>query len=272
MRNNHLVYEIHSLEVDISVRDTRISIFRTASRWIRPSFSFCFVPGADLVLAYSLSAAQPDQHTLAALLYAAFTPSPAKPYGGMPDEVWFDGLPGDAPTLQQIFDHLGIPARYVSPDSSRNGNVERFVATLKKAFWDLLLDLANPEEPESRKKIEGLTLHHLDGMLESYLIASNQMVHDESEVSPLTAWQTSYSPKQADPSQLAGLLSEWLPRTVMRDGISYQGRRYWHKRFATLAPGTVVSLRSVPSFSVSSPETIEVFFQTGWLCSLAVQR
>src|SRR6266705_726178 len=85
-----IIYEMHSAMIDIELRDTRRRGYRTANGRIRPYFTFVFFPKASLVMASSLSADEPDQQMLAALLFAAMSKSSGQLYGGIPDEIWLN--------------------------------------------------------------------------------------------------------------------------------------------------------------------------------------
>jgi hypothetical protein len=85
-----IVYEMHTIEFDFEVKDTRRREDRTASGRLRPYFTFVFFSKASLVMASSLSADEPDQQMLAALLFAAMSKSSGQLYGGIPDEIWLN--------------------------------------------------------------------------------------------------------------------------------------------------------------------------------------
>ncbi len=266
---SQVVYEIHTLVVDTEILDRRHFKYRTASRRIRPYLTFCFAPKANLVMSFTLSADRPDQRSLAALLYAAILQSEEKPFGGIPDEIRLYSQIPVGPPLQEALDTLGITLRTLSDELSPSWEIERFIATLKKDVWQAILDYTGLQGSQPEEVIRSLTLREMEDALNHYLTQYHQRVNNKTGVSPLTCWQTHCVTERADPHQLTELLGESIPRIVTHNGIHYRARRYWHDDLAELAPGTAVLICPTPS--LSTPRTIEVFFQGKWKCSASVR-
>ncbi len=269
MSGSYVVYEIHTLVVDVEIIDRSHFKYRTASGRIRPYLTFCLAPKAYLVMSFTLSADRPDQRSLAALLYAAIMQSQEKPYGGIPDEIWLYSQIPVGPPLQEALDTLGITLQTLSGELPLSGEVERFIATLKRDVWESILEYMGFRESQPEEVSRSLTLRQMEDALSHYLTQYHQRVNNKTRVSPLTFWQTHCVTERADPHQLTELLGESIPRIVTHKGIQYRARRYWHDDLAELAPGTEVLICPTPS--LSTPRTIEVFFQGKWKCSASVR-
>ena len=266
---SQVVYEIHTLVVDGEIIDRRHFKYRTARGRIRPYLNFCLAPKAYLVMSFTLSVDRPDQRSLAALLYAAIMQSQEKPYGGIPDEIWLYSQIPVGPPLQEALKTLGITLRAISDELPLSGEVERFIATLKRDVWETILDYTGLQESQPEEITGSLTLREMEDAIRHYLTQYHQRVNSRTGISPLTFWQTHCVTEQADQHRLTELLGERIPRIVTHKGIHYQARRYWHDNLAELSPGTEVLICPTPSFS--TPRIIEVFFQGKWKCSASVR-
>jgi hypothetical protein len=261
-----IVYEMHTIEFDIELKDTRRRGDRTASGRLRPYFTFVFFPKASLVMASSLSAEEPDQQILAALLFTAMSKSSDQPYGGIPDEIWlYESTASFAPRLQRLHDNLGITIRSNNIGQHHTGEAERILETLKQQVWKALPIYMGNQGIMQGSAIEYLTLHELDDIIRDCLIGYHQRVNDKTGLSPFTFWETQCFPCSVDPHRLACLLGEGIHRTITHRGIYYQHRLYWHKDLATLPLGAEVHV--YPSPSLARPMTIEVFHREQWICS-----
>jgi Mu transposase-like protein len=261
-----IIYEIHVARIDIELRDTRRRGYRTANGRIRPYFTFVFFPKASLVMASKLSADEPDQQMLASLLFAAMSKSFDQPYGGIPDEIWLnESTVMFATRLQRLHDNLGITIRSNEIGQHHTGEAERFLVALKQQVWEALPIYMGKQWTMQSNVTEYLTLHELEDIIRDCLIGYHQRINSETELSPLTFWESHCFPRSVDPHRLARLLSEGLRRTITHRGIYYQHRLYWHEDLATFTPGTEVHLYPCPS--LARPKTIEVFHQGQWICS-----
>jgi hypothetical protein len=266
-----IIYELHIAMIDIDLKDTRRHGYRTATGILRPYFTFVFFPKASLVMASSLSAEEPDQQMLAALLFAAMSKSSDQPYGGILDEIWLnEGTPMFATRLQCLHDNLGITIRSNIIGQHHTGEAERMLETLKQQVWEALPIYMGNQGIMQGSAIEYLTLHELDDIIRDCLIGYHQRVNDKTGLSPLTFWETQCFPCSVNPHRLASLLGEGIHRTITHRGIYYQHRLYWHEDLATLPPGTEVHV--YPSPSLSRPMSIEVFHQGQWICSALIIR
>jgi hypothetical protein len=266
MEEQQIVYEIVSLAVDARLKDTRAPLHRTRTGEIRPTLSICFAPQAQFVMAYSLNTEPLNQETLAALLYAAFATTEKVPYGGLPDVVTCGSMEAFTPALQHTLDCLGIRVQQGSSVSPVfRGRAERLLARMQQEFWNELSDGSPPDNLPSDISTVDLTLFEVNYLLRSYLLAYNQAISER----PGMAWQPS---RKGEPTQIGTLLGTLHTRTLTRKGISYLMHTYWHEQLAAFVPGTTVLLRPIPSFSASTPETIDVFIQSEWICSFVVQQ
>jgi hypothetical protein len=230
-----IVYVMHSIEFDFELTDTRRRGKRTASGRLRPYFTFVFFPKASLVMASRLSAEEPDQQMLAALLFAAMSKSSDQSFGGIPDEIWIN----ESETLkQQVWEALPI---YVGKQGTMQSNV-----------------------------IEYLTLHELEDIVRECLIDYHQRINSETGLSPLAFWERHCFPRFFDQRQLEDLPGEGIHRHISQRDIYYQHQLYWHADLATLTPGTEVHI--YPSPSLARPVTIEVFHREQWICSAFMIR
>src|SRR5260221_10738365 len=83
-------------------------------------------------------------------------------------------------------------------------------------------------------------------------------------MSPLDYWAEHCLANPADPRQLDMLLKESATRRVIKTGIKYEARVYWHPDLATLV-GQDVLIRAEPSSY--APDEIEVFHRGQWICT-----
>jgi len=245
-----IIYELHVARIDIELRDTRRREHRTATGRIRPYFTFVFFPKASLVMAFSLSAEEPDQQMLSALLFAAMSKSPDQPYGGIPDEIWLnESTAMFATRLQRLHDNLGITIRSNKIGQHHTGEAERFLEALKQLVWEALPIYMGKQGTMQSNVTEHLTLHELEDIIRDCLIGYHQRVNDKTELSPLTFWETHCFPCPVDPHRLTSLLGEGIHRTITHRGIYYHHRLYWHEDLATLTPGTEVHVYPSPSLA-----------------------
>ena len=87
---------------------------------------------------------------------------------------------------------------------------------------------------------------------------------DDTGRTRLSFWQEISSMRSFDPSILALLLRQTQQRTVMKGGICYKGRRYWHPSLASLVGEKVELCLDERDLM---PRTIEVVFLNQWICT-----
>jgi hypothetical protein len=266
-----IVYEMHSIEFDFELTDTRQRGKRTASGRLRPYLTFVFFPKASLVMASRLSAEEPDQQMLAALLFTAMSKSSDQSFGGIPDEIWInESIAMFAPRLRRLRDNLGIIIRSKEEGQLHTGEAERFLETLKQQVWEALPIYVGKQGTMQSNVIEYLTLQELEDIVRECLIDYHQRINSETGLSPLAFWERHCFPRLFDQHQLENLLGEGIHRHITHRGIYYQHQLYWHADLATLTPGTEVYI--YPSTSLASPVTIEVFHREQWICSAFMIR
>ena len=89
-------------------------------------------------------------------------------------------------------------------------------------------------------------------------------VHSETGETPLQYWKDHCLALTVDPRRLDVLLMEPCKRRVIKEGIKYDGRIYWHMALAPLVSENVL-IRVEPSYS--APDEIQVFYDGQWICT-----
>lgn len=139
------------------------------------------------------------------------------------------------------------------------GKIERFFRTLNQKFLsDLAITLKN------KRFTHFLTLKQLDQIVYKFIIEYNNAVHSETKMNPIKRWEKDgflpQIPESLEHLDLL-LLTEAKPRMIRRDGIYFQGLRYFDIILAEYVGKTVV-IRYVPSDITS----IRVFYNEKFLC------
>jgi hypothetical protein len=128
-------------------------------------------------MASSLSADEPDQQMLAALLFAAMSKSSGQLYGGIPDEIWLnESIAMFALRLRRLHDNLRITIRSNKEGQLHTGEAERFLETLKQQVWEALPIYVGKQGTMQSNVIEYLTLHELEDIFRDCLIDYHQRI------------------------------------------------------------------------------------------------
>ncbi len=220
-----------------------------------------------LVMAGLFSYDPPDRFLVAAAIREALLTTEQKPFGGVPDEIWVDnGKDLIADHVRQLVQGLGstlFPGPPHYPEL--RGIVERFHETLDTRLWATLPGYvgANVVERNPKARAE-LSLSELDHCFHIFIKRYHQEVHTSLGQTPLQFWLEHASPVPVNERLLDVLLKEAAPRRVLKQGIKYSGRVYWHPGLATLVDEDVL-VRAAPSYV--APDELEVYFEDQWQCT-----
>ncbi|HAU3594268.1 TPA: DDE-type integrase/transposase/recombinase [Legionella pneumophila] len=157
--------------------------------------------------------------------------------------------------IQLIFSTIGKPRG--------RGKIERFFSTINQR---VLQDLPSyVQQGTSVKKSECLTLEELELKLKSFILDEyNTQPHSTTKIAPLIRWQSNhFLPLLPETKELLDLLllTVTKPRRVHRDGIKFQGFRYFSTTLAGFV-GEHVIIRYDPRDLAE----IRVFHKNNFLC------
>ena len=262
-----IVYQIDHTLVDVLVKDLRSAHYRTKSGEIRPWLTLCIDSRSRLVMAAIFGYDHPDRYTVATAIRDAVLTSAQKLYGGIPHEIWVDnGKELLAHHVHQLAQGLQITLHPCKPHRPQEkGIVERFFGTLNTRLWAEQPGYvaSNTEERDPHAKAT-LTLAELEQRFWAFIQKYHQEVHSETEETPLEYWTKYCYAEPADPRDLDILLKEPIDRVVVREGIYYKNRTYWHSIVPELV-GQHVDIRIAPIYR--APDEIEVFLNHQWICT-----
>ncbi|HBD7140726.1 TPA: DDE-type integrase/transposase/recombinase [Legionella pneumophila] len=163
--------------------------------------------------------------------------------------------------IQLIFSTIGKPRG--------RGKIERFFATINQR---VLQDLPGYVQPDtSVKKNECLTLEVLESKIKFFMLDEyNNQSHSSTKIAPIVKWQSNcflpQLPESQDSLDLL-LLMVAKPRRVHRDGIKFQGFRYFSTTLAGFV-GEDVIIRYDPRDLAE----IRVFHKGDFLCRAISQE
>ncbi len=265
---HRIVWQIdHKAPLHILVRDLRAPSHRTLSGEVRPYLTLVIDSASRLVMAGLFSYDPPDRFMVAAAIRAAMLMSETKPFGGVPDEIWVDnGKDLVAHHVQQLVQGLGATLDPGPPRQPQiRGIVERFHETLDTRLWATLPGYvgANVVERNPKAKAE-LTLTEVDQHFRAFIERYHQEIHSSIGFTPLQFWHEHIAQCPVDERLLDLLLKEGAQRRVLKEGVKYGGRVYWHVDLATLV-GEDVLVRAAPSYT--APDELEVYFEKQWRCT-----
>lgn len=265
---HRIVWQIdHKAPLHLLVRDLRAPSHRTHSGEVRPYLTLVIDSASRLVIAGLFSYDPPDRFMVAAAIRAAMLMSETKPFGGIPDEIWVDnGKDLIAQHVQQLVQGLGTALTPGPPHQPQiRGIVERFHETLDTRLWATLPGYVGANVVERNPKVKAeLTLAELDQRFRVFIERYHQEIHSETGFPPLQFWQEHVAQRPVDERLLDVLLQEAAQRRVLKEGIKYGGRVYWHADLATLV-GEDVLVRAAPSYT--APDELEIYFETQWRCT-----
>jgi putative transposase len=266
--NPQIIYEIDHTQIDVLAKDIRPPKYQTKSGEIRPWLTLCIERRSRLIMAAILSYDRPDQYTVAAAIREAILVSDDKPYGGVPDIILVDnGKELLSHHIQLITQGLHIYLRpCIRHQPQQKGRVERKFGTLNTRLWSPLAGYvdSNVQKRNPHAKAE-FTIAQLEKKLQEYIAQYNNEVHSQLHGrTPLQYWQEHCFAEEKDPRELDALLMKGGLRKVVKTGIKYQGRLYWHVALAGFV-GQEVLVRSAPTYS--APDDIEVYYRKLWICT-----
>jgi hypothetical protein len=109
-----------------------------------------------------------------------------------------------------------------------------------------------------------LTLSELVNKFWEFIDKYHNEVHSVTKMTPLAFWAENCHARPVNPRRLDILLKERARRKVIKKGIKYRGRIYWHTALGEVV-GESVLIRSGPSYA--APDEIEVFHDDRWICT-----
>ncbi len=265
---HRIVWQIdHKAPLHVLVRDLRAPSHRSPKGEVRPYLTLVIDSASRLVMAGLFSYDPPDRFMVAAAIRAGMLTAQHKPFGGVPDEIWVDnGKDLIANHVHQLVQGLGSTLEPGPPHYPElRGIVERFHETLDTRLWATLPGYvgANVVERNPKAKAE-LSLSELDQRFRTFLDRYHQEVHSATGQTPLQFWQEHATQIPVNERLLDVLLKEAARRRVVKEGIKYGGRIYWHADLATLV-GEDVLVRAAPSYM--APDELEVYFEEQWRCT-----
>ncbi len=265
---HRIVWQIdHKAPLHVLVRDLRMPSHRAFSGEIRPYLTLVIDSASRLVMAGIFSYDPPDRFLVAAAIRAAMLLTEHKPFGGVPDEIWVDnGKDLIADHVQQLVQGLGsmlLPGPPHYPEL--RGIVERFHETLDTRLWSTLPGYVGASVVERNPKAKAeLSLSELDQRFRTFIDHYHQEAHSATGQTPLQFWLEHATQIPVNERLLDVLLKEAAQRRVLKEGIKYLGRIYWHADLATLV-GEDVLVRAAPSYM--APDELEVYFGKQWRCT-----
>lgn len=265
--NPQVILEIDHTQIDVLAKDMRLKKYRSKSGEIRPWLTLALERRSRLIMAAIFSYDKPDQYTVAAAIREAILTSDDKPYGGIPDIILVDnGKELLSHHIQHITQGLHIILRpCIRHQPQQKGKVERMFGTLNTRVWseepgyvDSNVQKRNPHARAER------TIAQMEEKLRTFIAQYNNEVHSQLKgYTPLEYWNERCFAEQIDERDLDPLLKKSKPCKVIKPGIKYRGRLYWHRALGGYV-GKWVFVRAVPSYA--APDDIEVFDRDDWIC------
>lgn len=247
------VYELAHMRLDIHLEQ-----WMPPQKEEMPWLSVCYEPNSGVVLSHSLSISLPNQKTGALLLYEAFSSSENQPLGGVPYAIRVDTPHELALQTQHVLGLMDVAVHLPTSHRNIDCRVERFFSLIQTHF----AAIGTGSHDVSSASAE-LTLETLQALFEAFLHEYHSTVLDHAGHTRLSFWQECVPRCPVEPTLLARLVQQIDRRRVTKQGISYQGRTYWHPFLASLL-GKIVDIR-VDMKEVMPPE-IEVISHNQHLC------
>jgi putative transposase len=228
-----------------------------------------------LVMGWAIAPYPSSATVLTALRMAIVVDAERGPFGGVPDELWFDGgLEFAAKAVAQATGRVGCTCRRLPAYSPHlKGKIERYNRTVGEEFLrGLPFYTDGPRAADGRlygPDAAPLTLRRFAADFGGWVRAYNtERPHQGlAGMTPLARWLADATPIQEIPkSELRWLLLAGERRIIGRDGIRFGGHTY-------IAPelhgrgGEEVEVRWMPH----DPREIEVFYKGTWLTTAKPQ-
>jgi len=240
-----------------------IEILNDTNKLQRPWLTIVIDDCSRAICGYELSFLSPSAYKTSLCLRHAIwrKADPQWSVFGVPEIFYTDhGSDFTSKHIEQVCADLKIQMVYSQIGQPRGrGKIERFFRTLNQKFLsDLAITLKN------KRFTHFLTLKQLDQIVYKFIIEYNNAVHSETKMNPIKRWEKDgflpQIPESLEHLDLL-LLTEAKPRMIRRDGIYFQGLRYFDIILAEYVGKTVV-IRYVPSDITS----IRVFYNEKFLC------
>jgi putative transposase len=255
-----IIYMIDHTPVDVVVKDLRGPKYRTQSGEVRPWLTTCVDSRSRLLMAAVFGYDHPDRYTVAAAIRNAVLTSEDKLYGGIPHEIWVDnGKELVSHHVSQLTEALHIVLHPCRPHHPQERAIaERFFGTLNTRLWadQPGYVASNTQERNPRAKAE-LTLAELEERFWNFIHNEyHQEAHSETKETPPGYWMLHCYAEPANAAELDVLLMEPKKRVILKDGIYYRGRLYWHPILPAYV-GEQVEVRAAPIYR--PPDEIVVY-------------
>lgn len=262
-----VILEIDHTQIDVLAKDMRSKKYRSKSEEIRPWLTLALERRSRLIMAAIFSYDRPDQYTVAAAIREAILVSDDKPYGGVPDIILVDnGKELLSHHIQHITQGLHILLRpCIRHQPQQKGKVERMFGTLNTRVWSdqpgYIDSNVQKRNPHARAE---LTIAQLEEKLRAFIVQYNNEVHSQLKGrTPLEYWHERCFAEPIDERDLDPLLMKSKQCKVIKPGIKYRGRLYWHRALGGYV-GKQVFVRAAPTYA--APDDIEVFDRDIWIC------
>ena len=240
-----------------------IEILNDTNKLQRPWLTIIIDDCSRVICGYELSFLSPSANkTSLCLRHAIWRKSDSQwSVFGIPDTFYTDhGSDFTSKHIEQVCADLKIQIIYSQIGQPRGrGKIERFFRTLnQKLLSDLTIILQN------KKSTHSITLKQLDQIVYKFIVEYNNTIHSEIGMKPIDRWEKdSFLPQTLESLEYLDLLllTETKPRMIRRDGVHFQGLRYFDIILAEYVAKTVI-IRYAPSDITS----IRVFYNGKFLC------
>ena len=240
-----------------------IEILNDTNKLQRPWLTIIIDDCSRVICGYELSFLSPSANkTSLCLRHAIWRKSDSQwSVFGIPDTFYTDhGSDFTSKHIEQVCADLKIQIIYSQIGQPRGrGKIERFFRTLnQKLLSDLTIILQN------KKSTHSITLQQLDQIVYKFIVEYNNTIHSEIGMKPIDRWEKdSFLPQTLESLEYLDLLllTETKPRMIRRDGVHFQGLRYFDIILAEYVAKTVI-IRYAPSDITS----IRVFYNGKFLC------
>lgn len=240
-----------------------IEVLNHTNKLQRPWLTIIIDDCSRAICGYELSFLSPSANKTSLCLRHAIWRKldPQWPVFGIPEIFYTDhGSDFTSKHIEQVCIDLKIQIIYSQIGQPRGrGKIERFFRTLnQKLLSDLAIMLQN------KTSVRSMTLKQLDQIVYKFIIEYNHAIHSEVGTTPICRWEKdSFLPQTVESLEYLDLLllTEAKPRMIRRDGIHFQGLRYFDIVLAEYVSKTVI-IKYTPSDITS----IRVFYNGKFLC------
>ncbi len=262
-----MVYQLDATQVPNVVHDLRDKRYATKSGEVRPWLTAAIECATNVIVARIFTYDRPDRFVVAAVFRQAFLTTPEKPFGGKPDQAWVDtGKYFVANHVKRIMREADITLCPHKNHPELEGHIERHFETAETQLWSTLQGYTGPNVQERNPTVKAHeTIADLAAEYDRYLAEEYHVqVHSELGQSPASFWHEHIFTQSMDPRELDILMKLVIKRRVIKTGIKYGGRQYWHPLLGGII-GDDVRLRVEPSYA--APDEVEVFHEKQHLCT-----